>query len=204
MKHDVALKVAEALVEYLRPVCERIEIMGSIRREKPDVKDIELLVISDLVNVPRRAPLEFGKPIPPSYKTALDKLIVEMKEADAIRLEPGYPHHDKNGERLKSFYLKYAGIQVDLSIVLPPATWGVQAVIRTGPADFSHWCVTRRKNGGALSNGYRVQDGAVWLGELPIKNPEIETRVGFAKELEFLEFLGLGWIEPREREAKWR
>ena len=198
MKHEVAIKVAEVLVEHLRPACERIEIAGSIRREKAEVKDIELVCVPDLTRVPRRAPLEFGKPIPPSYKTKLDQLVAEMELDDDARIE-------KNGDRMKSFYLKYAGIKVDLFIVLPPAMWGVQMVIRTGPADFSHWCVTRRRNGGALPNGYRVQDGAVWEGERQVTSKQLSvSSVGFATELEFLEFLGLDWIEPREREAKWQ
>ena len=194
MNHDIALKTAEALVEHLRPACVRIEIAGSIRREKAEVKDIELVCIPDLTIVPRRAPLEFGKPIPLLYKTQLDRLIAEMTNVVI----------EKNGDRMKKLDLRYAGINVDLFIVLPPATWGVLMTIRTGPFDFSRWCVTRRRKGGALPNGYRVQDGAVWKGEHAIPDAEVETRVGFAKELEFLEFLGLGWIEPRDREAKWK
>ena len=61
MKHADALKVAESLVEHFRPACERIEIKGSLCRLKPEVKDIDLLIVPDLNPLPRpRA--EFGKP----------------------------------------------------------------------------------------------------------------------------------------------
>lgn len=196
MKHDVALKSAEALMEYLRPACTRIEIAGSIRREKPEVKDIEIVAIPDLSIVVPRARPEFGMPIPPVHKTMMDKLVADGIERGDFRLEPGYPYKDKNGDRMKSFYLNYAGIQCDLFLVLPPATWGVQMLIRTGSADFSHWCVTRKSHGGTLPNGYRVKDGAVW-------NRATGTPIGFDDEREFMEFLGLGWIEPRDRLARW-
>lgn len=38
--HSIAL----AVLELLRPHCIRIEIAGSIRREKPEVKDIEIVL----------------------------------------------------------------------------------------------------------------------------------------------------------------
>lgn len=196
MKRDVAVKVAEAFASHIGPTCERIEIAGSIRRGKEDVKDIEILAVPDQTPV-ARAPLEFGKPIPKQYRTALDKLLDEMFAEGAIQRQ-------KDGERYKKIFLKYAGINVDLFLVLPPAMWGVQMVIRTGPADFSHWCVTRKRNGGALPNGYRVQDGAVWKGEHEtFATLEDQECIGFEKELEFFEFLGLDWLEPGERVARW-
>lgn len=197
MRHGIALQTAEALVEHLRPACVRIEIAGSIRRLKPEVKDIEIVAIPDLSLKVTRAPLKFGEPIPELYKTALDKALGEMKALGDIQFE-------KAGERYKKFYLKYAGISVDLFLVLPPATWGVQMLIRTGPADFSHWMVSRQKTGGALPNGYRVQDGAVWIGEHEDKEIVDGHFVGFETEKEFLSFCGFDWIPPEEREAKWK
>lgn len=196
MKHAEALKVAESLVAHLRSACERIEIRGSLARLKPEVKDIDILVIPDLTPLPHPR-LEFGKPLPVIHKTMLDKMIVEMEEDGAIILE-------KNGPRGKRFYLKYAGISAELYLVLPPATWGVRSVVVTGPADFSHWVVTRRKIGGALPNGYRVQDGAVWEGERQVADLVGQTLVGFEEEKDFLNFLGLGWIEPKDRVARWK
>jgi hypothetical protein len=83
-------------------------------------------------------------------------------------------------------------------------------VIRTGPGNdddnFSRFCVTQRHQGGALPDGYRVRHLAVWSadqldarfephkGESPMEMPE---------ELDFLKFLGLGWIEPAARHAGW-
>lgn len=44
--HHAALAVAQEIVTILRPVCERIIIAGSLRREKSSVGDVEILYIS--------------------------------------------------------------------------------------------------------------------------------------------------------------
>jgi len=209
MKRDVAFKVAEALVDHLRPACKRIEIAGSIRREKSDVKDIEILAIPDLSIIVPRAPLEFGKPIPPVHKTMLDKLVHDMEEAGDVRVEV-------QGDRYKRMYLNYAGIKCDLFLNIPPSQWGVQMVIRTGPSEFSHWCVTNRKRyRGALPDGYFVKHLVVWdANELdkfrmpsdPDKAIALLTEtnhLSMPEEIDFLNFLKLGWIEPRDRIARW-
>lgn len=196
MKHSEAMMWAESLVEQFKPVCERIEIKGSLCRMKPDVKDIDLLVIPDLSPLPRPR-LEFGKPVPVVYKTALDKMLAELREHDSIIFQ-------KAGDRSKKFLVKGAGISVEIYLVLPPATWGVRSVIRTGPAEFSHWIVTRRKSGGALPDGFRIQDGAVWEGAAETKFLDDQTCLGFDSELDFMNWLGLGWIEPKDRVARWK
>jgi DNA polymerase/3'-5' exonuclease PolX len=45
MKNEEARTIAEKYLNILKPFCQRIEIAGSIRREKPEVKDIELVAI---------------------------------------------------------------------------------------------------------------------------------------------------------------
>jgi len=207
MKHDIALKTAEALVGYFEPACTEIKIVGSVSRLKPEVKDIEILVVPDLTPV-KRAMLEFGKPVPPLYKTALDKLVADMELA-------GDAHTEANGDRYKKLYLRYAGIKLDLFINIPPSEWGVQCVIRTGPSDFSHWCVSNRKIGGALPNGYFVKHQVVWI-ESEISKSQMPENADKAialltdanhfsmpEEIDFFKFCGMEWIEPKDREAKW-
>jgi len=47
---EKARAIAEELKALLQPSCHRIEIAGSIRRQKPEVGDIELLCIPKLVD----------------------------------------------------------------------------------------------------------------------------------------------------------
>ena len=49
---DKATVMAEKIVAELRPFCERIEIAGSIRRRRPQVNDIDLVLVpSDLAGL---------------------------------------------------------------------------------------------------------------------------------------------------------
>ena len=45
MKASDAQDIAERIVTALAPACERIEIAGSLRRRRPDVHDIDLVLI---------------------------------------------------------------------------------------------------------------------------------------------------------------
>ena len=45
MNKEEARKIALKYLNILKPYCTRIEIAGSIRREKPEVKDIEIVAI---------------------------------------------------------------------------------------------------------------------------------------------------------------
>lgn len=45
MNEEVARRIALKYLNILKPFCQRIEIAGSIRREKPEVGDIEIVCI---------------------------------------------------------------------------------------------------------------------------------------------------------------
>ena len=45
MKLEEAYQIAEKIKKQLEPYCDRIAIAGSLRREKTDVKDIEIVAI---------------------------------------------------------------------------------------------------------------------------------------------------------------
>jgi len=152
MKYADVLKIGQGLVELFQPACVRIEIKGSVCRMKAEPKDIEILAVPDLTPPPI-GKVEFGKPIPKVYKTRLDMLVAEMVDAEICYLKA-------SGDKYKKIWLNKERIQVDLFLVTPPAEWGVQSVIRTGPSDFSHWMVTRKSRGGALPDEYIV---AGWI-----------------------------------------
>lgn len=207
MKYAEALAVAEDLVEHLRPACTRIEIKGSIARLKDEPGDIEILAVPDPSPVARERP-QFGKPIPRSYNTLLDKMVDGMRIDKKIDLYA-------DGDRQKKFWMIEAGIKVDLFICIPPSHWGVQAVIRTGPKEFGHWCVTNRKYDGALPDEYFVKHQVVWIkseiGKYDIPDDQDKAidlltptnHLTMPEEINFLNLLGLGWIEPKDRVAKW-
>ena len=143
--------------------------------------------------------MEFGKPIPKVYKTRLDAMIDEMEQAGDCIIRAG-------GEKYKKLWMLQENIQVDLFLVTPPAQWGVQSVIRTGPSDFSHWMVTRKSKGGALPDEYIVADGAVGKRARPL-GFAYDIRAGvipMPEEIDFFNLCGLEWIEPSQRVARWK
>jgi DNA polymerase/3'-5' exonuclease PolX len=174
MTYAEAKRLADQLLAELSPVCERIEIAGGVRREKPEPHDIELVAI------PKMEPIkdlfgEWGR-----SRNLLNEYIISH----------GY-FVDRGGDRFKKIVLT-PEISCDLFIVLPPfRQWGVLFTLRTGPEKFSHRIVTPRKHGGYMPSDCRERDGAVWN-----KNNEL---IPMPEEIDFLNFLGLGWIEPKER-----
>ncbi len=171
----IARGIAADIMTTLFTYCNKIEIAGDLRRGSQSVDAITLVV----------------KP-----KTYLQQSMFSIAPQSHSILEafhwPLLGQVIKNGPRRKQIRLPQ-GINLDLHIVSPPAQWGVILAINTGPADFSKWIVTRRDRGGALPSDYRVRGGAVRQGNELIEMPE---------EVQFLQFLGLGWIEPGDRYAR--
>ena len=47
---EFAKEIAQSFIKNIQPFCERVEVAGSVRREKREVKDIEICAIpSDLL-----------------------------------------------------------------------------------------------------------------------------------------------------------
>lgn len=175
MKLQQAEEIAKRWLNLLAPYCERIEIAGGVRRRKPEPHDIEIICVP---KTEEERDL-FGFVI--ADKNQLEAFIdgcISMDLCKAI----------KNGLRYKQLATP-EGVNLDLFIVRPE-TWAVQFVIRTGPADFSHWIVTPRSQGGVLPSDCRVKDGQVWRHGKPMELKE---------EVDFLNFLELGWVDPSER-----
>jgi DNA polymerase/3'-5' exonuclease PolX len=192
MEYDKVLPLAERAMDLLQPGCKRIEIAGGLRRQKPDPHDIELVAVPDL-----RAPRPtFGCP---AYITTLDAILgsLERGDEDDFRI-----HLSMNGPKFKQFGISQDGgqhwlIKLDLFLVTPPSDWGVQFLIRTGPAEFSQWIVTQKWQGGGLPNGYQVEDGRVL-------NRTTKDYIPCPEEIDFLNFCKLDWIAPSIRRPLWQ
>ena len=192
MDYDLALPIAERMIDLLAPACKRIEIAGGLRRQKPDPHDIELVVVPYL-----RAPRpSFGCP---AYLTTLDAILASLARGDEDDL---LIHLSLNGPKFKQFSISMDGgqhwlIKLDLFLCTPPSDWGVLYLIRTGPAEFSHWIVTQRCRGGGLPNGYRVEDNRVLARTT-------NDYIPCPEEIDFLNFCKLDWIAPSIRRPLWQ
>lgn len=171
-----ALMAALALEAKLAPACERTLIAGSIRRERPTIGDIELVVEPSYAPVTDMFGQEAGR------RSLLDDALAGMPLA-----------YTKNGERYKQFL--WRGMQVDLFIATRE-TWGAVAAIRTGSAEFTRWLVTGRRHGGGCPSHLSVRDARVF-------GPEglLDTST---EEL-FFAALEQPCVAPAERdEGRWR
>lgn len=164
--------IAAGLVERMRPACQRIEIAGSIRRQKDMIGDIEL------VAVPKYMPDLFGEP-------------TTISDLDALLLT--WPiTFVKNGPKYKQFiFAGNSGEQYTVDLFLPsPETWGVIYMIRTGSAEFAARMVTRKEKGGLMPNGLSVADGRVWLNG---------AALNLADEGDLFDMWGMDFVEPKDR-----
>lgn len=168
-------KLASALVERLRPACERIEIAGSIRRKKAEIGDIELVAI------PKTIPDLLGEP---QVQTEVDVLLAQWP----ITIT-------KDGQKYKQFLFNGTSgqsYQVDLFLQPDPATWGVNFLIRTGPSEFSTRMVTSVASGGLRPRDLLVRDGRVWRNGEALATPE---------EGDVFALWDMDFIRPEERAA---
>lgn len=104
MRLEEATTIAEKVKETLSPYCEKIEIVGSIRRGKPVVHDIDMVLIER----------------PSAW------LLLNSQIASIGRITLG-------GDKIKSLWYgdKKSGIAIDIYFATP-ATWATLLLIRTG------------------------------------------------------------------------
>lgn len=184
--------LADEFAALIREYALRVEVAGSIRRGKPDIGDLEMVVqAGQMANDP------------------LDQRI------EALRAEGVFTPEAKQdgkprawGERYKAGF--YKGHRLDLFIVRPDRPFGVTFLIRTGPGDANELLVTRRNSQNRGTQGCCPEhlwfnSGSLWRLPYPI-NTRIETAPpgcvqveGMHEEADVFAALGMPYIEPAER-----
>jgi DNA polymerase/3'-5' exonuclease PolX len=155
----IPLATAEALARevcaLLAPACQEVTIVGSIRRLKPLVHDLEILAR------PKAAAPVFGEPR--SAGTRLEALIPTLIAQRALAQRPD-PKERKDGPKHKTLWLPRAGgVPIDLFIAHPSGdNWGNLVAIRTGDFEFSKLLVTKRSAGGLMPSDMRHDQGFLW------------------------------------------
>lgn len=162
---------AKLLVAKLEPACERIEIAGSLRRQRPLVSDIELVAIpKPILNL-------IGEP---TERTEVDDLL------DTLPVT-----FTKRGRKYQQFWFGGTTLPFYVDLFLQSKeTWGYNLTVRTGSADFSKRLVTPKSYGGLKPDNLTIKDARVYRNGELLATPE---------ERDIFAVWGLTWIEPRYR-----
>lgn len=128
MKLADAKHIADQLVQEMAPHCERIEIAGSIRRQKPEVKDIEIVCIPK--------PFQTG-----IFEDGFAKVVNQYKK---VKGEPPCRYTQRE---LPS------GINLDI-FMCTPQNWGLIFIYRTGSKEFNiRWLQEAKDRGYSMREG---------------------------------------------------
>lgn len=139
MRLEQARLIAERVMETLSPCYEKIEVVGSIRREKPLVHDI------DIVMIPK-----------PGHDLVLSSLLCGMGSLEV------------DGPKIKRLRLPRENIAVDIYLATP-AAWATLLLIRTGSAESNMRLAALAKTKGwhlkASGEGLLDEDGKRIAGD---------------------------------------
>lgn len=197
MKIKDALKLAEFLASRIAPFCEpdSVRIVGSIRREKPEVKDIELIALPLWKGSDLFGDLERGKGENQLHRWALETRAIRWVKAGRGTLAEGNLENavpDHKGRYWRGLINAPGWEPVMLDLFLPtPEGYGAQELIRTGSAEFSEAVVTH-----ARRVGYCFDGGCLWRQANSNNPPAI---VHAPREADIFAALGLQCIPPSER-----
>lgn len=199
MKRVAALSIAQNLVEEISPACDRIQIAGSLRREKSEVKDIEIVAIPAMGET--HVIDMFGNTLESKPCSTLDTLFDFYLGQDVFAWEKD-PELKRWGPRYRRLSHIETGICCDLFLT-DELRWAYQLTIRTGPARFSKAIVTL-----ALRRGWHFSDSQLHLHPKVKGKPCARGKVcsfirPLSAEEELFNELKLPWCEPAERSEDW-
>lgn len=148
----IALPIAEELQAMIAPACLRIAIAGSLRREKPEVGDIEIVFVPRLSERPDGL---FDSRIVDVASEVIDDLLKQ----GVIAKRPNVNGSFTWGERNKLAIHVASGIPVDF-FGTSAENWWVTLVIRTGSKETNLLLTTGAQKQNASLRAYGC--GVTW------------------------------------------
>lgn len=176
MELEIASNIANAIVQAIGPACHRSHVAGSVRRLKPDVKDIEIVAIVNDYDMLYARLSGFGRFIKPGVPDVID-----------------WP--PKRGAKYIRMLLN-EDVKLDL-FVASHENFGALFAMRTGsgigpnglpgfiPGLFSAW--KKKSGGGRMVNC------------MPTTPDGVSTPV--PEEEDFFRLCGVEWIPPENRKS---
>ena len=178
MKLKEAQKIAEEVKGWLKPYCQRIEIVGSVRRRKAECGDMELLC------VPKTEPCGLlGMPTIDMCSVKIQSLMRQHKLDFRLNSKGSRVYGPKN----KLLTHVASGFPVDI-FSTDEEGWATAMVIRTGSKSNNIRIAMAAKKKGWKFNAY----GSGFT-------KEDDSKVICKIEKEVFEDVGLKYLEPWER-----
>ncbi len=171
------LDTIRTFVAMLKPHCAELTVGGSVRREKPDVKDVELIVMPQ-----------------PTLLAFLDRLVANDTISKAL-----YGGKPRWGDKYRG--MVFAGVKFEI-FTYDADNRGYQHWLRTGPGDANTYIMTTLSY---RSAPFGAKDGYWWLGERIEKGgkhefvPDERAKLRISTEHEMFTLLGLPFLEPKDR-----
>lgn len=137
MKLAQAQEIALHVAALLEPACERVVVAGSIRRERVEVKDIELVGLP-LFGQDMFGARDYSRP------SCLNEVIEQLVQGGKLEWDTLLP---RNGDKYKRFVFPGSRIAIDLFLAVH-GNMGNTLAIRTGNAKFSEALMSMAKRQG--------------------------------------------------------
>lgn len=200
MELNEATKIAVEIWKRMKDLCEPqcCKIAGSIRRERPDARDIEIVALPKVLPV----------------KDLFDKITGYVRTKEWVELVYSLGDAVKGNPNGKYTQINLRDHDIKLDLFMPDADdYWRQFVIRTGSVDWvkrhisggwskDGWCGT--KDGGLMRKsqcvGLTLASGhVIWRSNVP-ESQKMKPPV-WKSEIEFFEWLKLHYVEPKHREV---
>lgn len=182
-------QIADCFLERIRPACERAELAGSLRRRRPECRDIEVVAIprfSKRVHAIEKPGDLFAAA---TTVETVEKVNDTWARVDELADSGSF---SKRGERFRQFC--FAGAKVDVFLA-DQDNWGNIFLIRTGSADFSHWLM-----GELNTRGYTSHEGRIHRHDgTKARNPH-GPPLSTPDEVGVFRLAGHMYIDPNKRE----
>lgn len=174
-----ALKIAHNVKSCIGPSASRVEVAGSIRRGKPEVKDVEVVAIVHDYDRMYGDLAHLGRFIKPSVPDVID-----------WQFKPGAKY-----VRM----LLHQNIKLDLFIAHPD-NWGPLYMMRTGGATGADGNPFNGFVPGMFSRWKKLSGGGKMEGCMPTTPDGIQ--LACPEERDFFELLEMDFVPPEERVDK--
>jgi DNA polymerase/3'-5' exonuclease PolX len=184
-ERTVAIQVAKDLHTHLEGTFERIKVVGSVRRGKTTVKDLELLYIPHTIHIPDPQSL-LGETI---HLSAVNHRLDELVRAGVLVKRPKLDGTLTWGEDIRLAIHVESGLPVDF-FAARPANWWNLLVCRTGGAESN-----KRICDAAIARNLKWRTNGAGFHNR--SNDQLARTV--RSERDVFEIVGLPYLEPHQR-----